>query len=104
ADREALLLWFDDRGVAGPRREYEDGLATRRQGEEDERKWVAAMPASLRPLWPDMRRRQLDPDLPPLRAALADEFPEPRARLLAHSMASPDQDKRRRAERAFGAR
>jgi hypothetical protein len=82
ADREAFLKWFDDRNIPGPRKEYEDGLRRAKESEEQDRKWVEAMPLSLRPHWSAMRQYRVA-DLTPLRNALAEQIPETSARILA---------------------
>jgi hypothetical protein len=71
---EPLLKWFDDRKLPGPRAEYVDGLRREAEWRRGEERWVEAMPLSLRPHWPSAR--SLDPELGPLRAALAQEVPD----------------------------
>lgn len=80
-DAQAFLKWFDDRNIPGPRREYEAGLERDKKWQADERKWVGAMPAALKPLWPAID--PLNPDLNPLRKALAEQLPEKTDRILA---------------------
>jgi hypothetical protein len=81
-DAEAFLRWFDDRKLPGPRKEYEAGLEQYRKSQDYERKWVEAMPTALQPLWP-AARRSFDPDLTPLRKALAEQLPAKNDRILA---------------------
>jgi hypothetical protein len=81
-NNEALFKWFDDRNIPGPRKEFENALERNKKYEEQERRWVEAMPSSLRPLWPDATRT-FDPDLAPLRRALEEQYPERNNRVLA---------------------
>lgn len=109
-DEEKLLRWFDARGIHGPRRESID----RRADAAADERWMKAMPASVRPLWPQiMRARPLDsgiifvppgaphgskapaagepaarepeaaPEIKALSEALAKEFPDPKQRIRA---------------------
>ncbi len=61
----------------------EDRAARQKRAEASQARWLDAMPKSLRPLWNSALRNELSPDLKPLRAALAEEFPDPRQRILA---------------------
>jgi hypothetical protein len=79
---EALFKWFDDRNIPAPRKEYEDALERKKKYEEYARRWVEAMPASLRPLWP-AADRSFDPDVAPLRRALAEQYPARNDRVVA---------------------
>lgn len=69
ADPEPLLRWFDARKVRGPRAEYDEARRLEKAAAEDERKWLAAMPPSLKSHWP-AARGSLFPDLAPFRQAL----------------------------------
>lgn len=46
-------------------------------------RWMDAMPGSLKPLWNVALRNVLSPEVQPLRSALAGQFPDTRARILA---------------------
>ncbi len=81
-DSEAFLKWFDDRKIVEPRREYELGLKLQKEANEAERKWVEAMPPSLKPHWA-FARRSFDPNLVPLRKALEAQVSEKNERVLA---------------------
>lgn len=81
-DAEAFLKWFDDRNIPGPRREFQAGLDQDKEWQGYERKWAEGMPAALKPLWP-AAKRSFDPDLAPLRNALAEQLPEKNVRILA---------------------
>jgi hypothetical protein len=81
-DAEAFLKWFDERNIPGPREEYVAGLERDKKWQSDERKWIDAMPEALKPLWPTAKR-SFNPDLAPLREALAKQIPERDARILA---------------------
>jgi hypothetical protein len=83
-DAEALLKWFDDRKVPGPRKEYELGLKLQKEANEAERKWLAAMPPALRPHWATSKRSiPFEPDLAPLRKALEAQVADKNERILA---------------------
>ena len=86
-DPEKWLHWFDARGIAGPRKEFEEAVAGEKESQAAEERWVKAMPASLRPLWPNFQE-SLDPtSLHPghknLDLALAKEFPVTQQRIRA---------------------
>jgi hypothetical protein len=83
SDPEKWLKWFDARKLHQPRKEYEETNARAKQYEASEARWRAAMPRSIRPLWPYAANQQVSPDLSPLRAALAREFSEISNRILA---------------------
>ena len=51
-DEENVLRWFDARGIHRPRRESLERHAEEAVAEADEKRWMAAMPTSVRPLWP----------------------------------------------------
>jgi hypothetical protein len=50
-DSEPLLKWFDARKIPEPRLEVELAIRLAKQGDENERKWLAAMPSALKPYW-----------------------------------------------------
>lgn len=87
SDPERLLRWFDARGIDGPRREVEEAKANTERSMAAERRWLAAMPQSLRPLWDASRagilRSPMAPDLEPWRVALKRQYPDPAKRILA---------------------
>lgn len=78
-DPEPLLRWFDERGISGPRKEVEESRAQAAKDEEAEKRWVDAMPESLRPFWEAMRNEsglgaeEVDPTK--LREALTKALP-----------------------------
>jgi hypothetical protein len=61
----------------------EDRAANWKQAEASRARWVGAMPKSLRPLWERATRDELSPNIKPLRAAVTQEFPDNRQRILA---------------------
>jgi hypothetical protein len=84
ADAEALLKWFDERKVAGPRKEYELGLKLQKEAGEAEKKWLAAMPPALQPHWAAVKQSgPFVPDLAPLRKALEAQVSNKGERVLA---------------------
>jgi hypothetical protein len=56
--------------------------AQREQFKVAESRWLAAMPSSLKPLWPDVLKDGLQPNVEPLRNALAKQFPNEQTRIL----------------------
>lgn len=83
ADTEKWLSWFDERGIRGPRREFEH--MTRQHAHEQRawNDWVSAMPAPLRTVWDDALGQFGSVDVAPLRAALERDIPDERGRILA---------------------
>ena len=78
-DRDAVMDWLSARGITFVREEYE---AAKVRDEADvalATQWQAAMPASLRPFFDDMRQTGKTTD-PAWTAAIEAEFPEPVAR------------------------
>jgi len=61
----------------------EDRAAQAKAIEDAEARWLNAMPQSIRPLWGDTLWTELSPNVEPLRAALTQEFPDVRQRILA---------------------
>lgn len=82
-DPEKWLLWFDARNLPEPRKEVDDMAARAKQGEISYARWCAAMPKSLQPRWERATRDEVLPNVKPLRAALAKEFPDTGQRILA---------------------
>ncbi len=110
-DEEKVLRWFDARGIHRPRRESRERHAEEAGAEADEQRWMNAMPASVRPLWPQAvearpfegsmsifvpqgsasgsktpaeastREREVPPEIKRLAAELAKEFPDPSQRI-----------------------
>jgi hypothetical protein len=76
-DHEALLRWFDARGVDEPRKDALADEARRRAFDRAEALWLAAMPASLRPAFQEIRRYDPTAAVPPAwRVALEAEYPD----------------------------
>jgi hypothetical protein len=51
-DEEKVLRWFDTRGIHRLRLESRERHADEAVAESDAQRWLKAMPASVRPLWP----------------------------------------------------
>lgn len=84
-DPDRWLRWFDARGMKDAREFFNQLHAQERKAAEDERRWLDAMPSSLKPLWSNARR-QYDPptkfpDLSPLNAALEKQYPDTHDRI-----------------------
>jgi hypothetical protein len=81
------LRWFDARGMTYARQFFNQRQFEQRKEVIDEKRWLNAMPASLRPLWSKARSQYNPPlefpDLRPLNAALAQQYPEADDRIRA---------------------
>lgn len=80
------LHWFDVRGMKFPREFFEQTQAQYKKSVVDEQRWLAAMPASLKPLWLEARKKYDPPnfpDLKPLAAALETQYPDENVRIRA---------------------
>lgn len=90
SNQEKLVEWFDARGIDGPRH------ATERQRAQDQSdkiaaaRWLAAMPANLRPLWPQVLKNPqwwenapaaTDESAEILKPVLAAEYPDVNQRI-----------------------
>jgi hypothetical protein len=82
ADPEPLLKWFDERKINGPRKEFELNVKLEKQADQDEKRWLAAMPPSLKPHW-EKATQSFRPDLEPMQKALAEAVKEKKDRILA---------------------
>jgi len=87
SDPDRWLRWFDERGMKDAREFFKDMQAQQRKAGVDERRWLNALPSSLKPLWSNAVR-QYDPptnspDLNPLNAALVKEYPDTYDRIRA---------------------
>jgi hypothetical protein len=84
--QDIWLQWFDARKIPGPRQQVEEEEARGKADRANEERWMNAMPASLRPIWPGVVERMMpgqDTDTKILERELAKEFPEPNKRILA---------------------
>ncbi|HEU0029849.1 MAG TPA: hypothetical protein VFQ53_04395 [Kofleriaceae bacterium] len=83
ASPDALMDWLSARGVGFVREEYEEARLRAVESDAEDAKWKAALPASLRPFFDDMRPGLPQED-PAWTAAIEAEFPDPvaRARVL----------------------
>lgn len=73
ADPEAFLAWFDQRSIAQPREEYERSKLEAVRFQAAQRRWLEAMPTSLRPYWPKMQDPSGGPSVEELLASLSQE-------------------------------
>lgn len=87
ADPDRWLRWFDARGMTYARAFFKEMHAQESKAEQDERRWLRAMPSSLKPLWANARRQYNPPlefpDLKPLDSALAKQYPDAHDRIRA---------------------
>ncbi|MEK7816973.1 MAG: hypothetical protein AAB281_01825 [Actinomycetota bacterium] len=106
SDGRGLLAWLADRGVEGPLAAYEESERRAEEYRQAARSWRQSMPECLRPFWdsgemqvpdvtafvPYLEKQESPPDssaadsnnsLAPLLKALAREYPDETARLLA---------------------
>ncbi|MFE9796562.1 hypothetical protein ACFYRL_33070 [Streptomyces goshikiensis] len=89
ADGRLLLAWLDGHGMPGPMQQFEADRLRAAEGAEEERNWLAAMPAGLEGTADrilDLSRTGAKPS-PELLAELTDRlqltFPDPVERVLA---------------------
>jgi hypothetical protein len=82
-DTEKWLLWFDERGIPGPRQEVEAMRAGQTQSKKDWEKWLTAMPKPLKAVWSNALGQFGRVDLDPLRSALERNIPDRSERVLA---------------------
>ena len=83
-DSEAFLKWFDERKIAGPRAEWDDGIKDQQRSETNRQRWLDAMPPSLKPLWPTVEQSLDGPtDIAPLHRALVKDVPDEPERIRA---------------------
>ncbi|MFF6787452.1 hypothetical protein ACFY9C_00025 [Streptomyces filamentosus] len=88
-DGRLLLAWLDGHGLPGPMQQFEAGRLRAREGTEEERNWLAAMPVGLEGLAGRILglSRTGGPPSPELLAELTDRlhlmFPDPVERVLA---------------------
>lgn len=88
SDPDRWLRWFDARGMKEPQRSFNAMQDARKKEVEDEKRWLAAMPSSLRPLWPMALKQyqpwlQKDLELAPFNEALVKEYPDGDVRIRA---------------------
>lgn len=86
-DPNRWLQWFDHKDIKFPRESFNRDQDEQRKAQLDEKRWQSAMPTSLRHLWA-AARKQYDPplrypDLAPLNAALAKQYPDKGERIRA---------------------
>jgi hypothetical protein len=86
-DPNRWLSWFDARQITSAREFFNRMQIERRKAIQDEKRWLNAMPSSLKPLWENARRQYNPPlsfpDLRPLDIALAQQYPDVHVRIRA---------------------
>lgn len=82
-DTEKWLLWFDHRGISGPRQEVEAMRARQVQSTRDWERWLTAMPEAIRRVWPSALREFGQVEVGPLRAELEQSIRDRSERVLA---------------------
>ncbi|MBN2704703.1 MAG: leucine-rich repeat domain-containing protein, partial [Pontiellaceae bacterium] len=76
--RDQLLEWLDQRGVKGPKQEYEQDVQDQIRMKEERERISAALPASLVRFFKEESRRPLPADkVNEMRVALAAQYPDP---------------------------
>lgn len=83
AEIENWLKWFDDRKIKEPRREVHEMQARREQSRRDWKKWVAAIPKGIEPIWKDSLGQFGDIDTTLLLKALHTAVPKKDEQILA---------------------
>jgi hypothetical protein len=85
-EKETWLQWFDARKIAGPRQGAEEQEAQDKRARAAAEHWEAAMPASLRPVWPRFAGALFpgqETNTEVLDEELAKEFPDASQRIRA---------------------
>jgi hypothetical protein len=87
SDANRWLRWFDKRGLTSARKFFNETQAEARRTIVDEKRWLKAMPSSLKPLWSSAVNQYNPPDkfpdLKPLNAALLKQYPNAYDRIRA---------------------
>jgi hypothetical protein len=86
SDPDRWLRWFDVRGMSYARELSEQARSASKKADDDEHRWLKAMPSSLKPLW-SKAQAEYDPpkfpDLKPLDATLKAQYPDMHDRIRA---------------------
>lgn len=82
ADTETWLKWFDDRKIDQPRKEVEEMRNSQEQSDRDSKRWVAAMPKGLKPVWKNSLGQFGDVNTEPLVKALRESIPQKKDQIL----------------------
>lgn len=81
-DPEAWLTWFDTRNIAGPRLEVRAAAERWKQEEIAQKRWNAAMPPCVHPLWETvMRSGGICQDITPFTEAMKKAYPDQTVRV-----------------------
>lgn len=83
ASAKFLIKWLADHGVSGPKEEREEDLSRAKKSEADQKKWLRAMPESLKPFWHNMGDPFKSNSNQKMATALAQQYPDQKARILA---------------------
>jgi len=78
--RDFLISWLEEHGVSGPKEEYEYGLRIQKQAAVSQKRWLAAMPTSLKPFWESMSGGLASSE--EMNETLSKQFPDPQQRIL----------------------
>lgn len=85
-DIEKWQSWFDKRGMSFIRKDYEDAIAQSKISEENERRWIEAMPRGVKKAFEDTEREGISiikPEYPKVELALRTEYPNQTDRIRA---------------------
>ena len=87
SDANRWLRWFDKRGLTSARELFNETQAEAKTTIVDEKRWLKAMPSSLKPLWSSAVSQYTPPekfpDVKPLNAALLKQYPDANDRIRA---------------------
>jgi len=87
SDANRWLSWFDKRGMTSAREFFNETQAEAKRTTVDEKRWLKAMPSSLKPLWSSAVNQYNPPgefpDLKPLNASLLKQYPDAYDRIRA---------------------
>jgi hypothetical protein len=78
-----LVKWFTAHGIRGPQEQVEESLRLQKKAEASHKKWLSAMPSSLKPFWGTMGDPMGTSKTAEMQAALSKQLPDEKERILA---------------------
>ncbi len=80
---EFLAVWMHERGISGPKEEYELGLRQRAEARVAYDKWLATIPSSLRSFWDKEGIPPRSFNYQEMNTVLSKQYPDMKERILA---------------------
>ncbi len=80
---EFLVKWLAARGVRGPQEEVEESIRLQKKSEMSQKKWLSAMPASLKPFWSAMNDISGTNKTKEMQLAFSKQFRDEKEQVLA---------------------